>query len=144
VPTNKPQLDDNIALLRRWLWVRAPPNPNFYFDLESPFSRYRSHSAGGGAPSDQQFQTVVCCCLLHFFWVTLADLTFLTSDWVALGALSTYLAGSRDRRLPLEAREPAHATTVRVLSSLLKSSEPQQTKCRFSVPGDSRLFSSLD
>jgi AcrB/AcrD/AcrF family len=41
--------------------------------------------------------------------------------------------------LILEPREPAHAPTVEALSSLLKSSKPQQNKWRFSVPGDSRL-----
>ena len=71
----------NIALLRRWFWVRVPANPNIWFDFESPLSRYGSHSTGGGAQSDQQFHAVGCCYLLLFFWVTLADLTVLTPDW---------------------------------------------------------------
>jgi hypothetical protein len=71
----------NIALLRRWLWVRAPPNPNISFDFESPRSHYRSHSVGGAAQSNEQFHTVACCYLLPFFWVILADLTHLTAVW---------------------------------------------------------------
>jgi hypothetical protein len=67
---------NTIAILRRWLWIRAPPNPDPLFGFESQLSRYGSHSAGGGAQSDQQFYTVDCCYLLLFFQVTLADLTF--------------------------------------------------------------------
>jgi hypothetical protein len=61
------------------LVVGSSPTPtqNLLFDLESPLSRYGSHSAGGGAQSNEQFHTVVCCHLLLFFRVTLADLTFL-------------------------------------------------------------------
>jgi len=29
----------NIALLRRWLWVRVPPNPSLLCGFESPLSR---------------------------------------------------------------------------------------------------------
>jgi len=38
----------NSAILRRWLWVRAPPNPNISFDFKSPQSLSASYSAGGG------------------------------------------------------------------------------------------------
>jgi hypothetical protein len=81
-----------IALLRRWLWVRAPPNPKISFDFENPQSRSGSHSAGGGAQFFDHVHTIVCCSLLLFFWVTLADLTLLTDVWCTSRYFMTLLA----------------------------------------------------
>jgi hypothetical protein len=85
---------NNSALLRRWLWVRGPPNPKLLFGFESPLSRYWSHSADGGAQSDEPFLPVVWWCLLLFFWVTLVDLTFLTPVWCTSPYFMTLLASS--------------------------------------------------
>src|SRR6516162_3938033 len=60
--------------VRRWLWVRAPPNPNLRSGSESWRSRYGSRLTGVRAQYNEQFHRVVCCCLLLFFWVTFADL----------------------------------------------------------------------
>jgi hypothetical protein len=99
----------HCALLRRWLWVRAPPNPNFYLTVESPRSHCGGHSAGGEAQSIDQVHTVVCCILLLFFWVALADLTLLTAVWCTSQYFTTLLASSR---------EPMHLTSPRLLGVL--------------------------
>jgi hypothetical protein len=50
---------ETSAFLRRWLWVRAPHNPDIWFDFESPLSRYGSHSTGGGAQSDPIVRSIL-------------------------------------------------------------------------------------
>jgi hypothetical protein len=53
----------------------------------------------GVAQSNQQFHTVVCCCLFHFFWVTLPDLTFLTSDWGRSRCLKHLFGRFKDQQM---------------------------------------------
>jgi hypothetical protein len=93
------------------LWVRAPPNPNISLAIETPQSLSGSYSAGGRAQSIDQVHTAVHCNLLLFFWVTLADLTFLTAICCTSRCFITLLAGSKsyycwkegaEKQLPLD------------------------------------------
>jgi hypothetical protein len=63
----------------------SPTQPKVSLAIETPQSLSGSYSAGGTAQSIDQVHTAVHCNLLLFFWVTLADLTFLTAFGVLLG-----------------------------------------------------------
>jgi hypothetical protein len=95
------------------LWVRAPPNPNILFELESPRSRYGSHSAAGKAQLNEQYHAVVCCSLLLFFRVIPADLAHVTAVWGTFPYFVTLLADSRScrRRKGTASSSSCHSTS---------------------------------
>ena len=88
----------------------SPTQPKNFVRLRKPAEPLWSHSAGGGAHSIDQVHTAVHCSLLLFFWVTLADLTFLTAIWCTSRYFMTLLAGSESYHYWKGRRREAVAT----------------------------------
>ena len=115
---------------RRWLWVRAPPNPLPIRLRKSAKIAHGSNLAGGEAQFDEQFYIVGCCYLLLFFRVTLGELTFLIPDWGTFKVLYVPIWPFPDTDHPSRLEKPAYAPTGHTASSVPRLWRPLQTKSR--------------